>query len=132
MYWRARAEGLEQPWHDVDLNIVFTESADELERLLMTVAGKRDDDPIDLVAIDNGLDLVGLPNHLGALQVPAHLFRCGVDEADHVDPVLGMLVQLAPNQLTDVTRADDHRVLNVRTLPPGDRSRRGPHPDDAH
>ena len=48
------------------------------------------------------------------LQVGATLFRLGVDEADEVDPVLGVLQELPPDQLSDLPRADNHSVLLVR------------------
>ena len=48
------------------------------------------------------------------LEVAAQALRFRVHESDHADPVLGMLTQLACDQLPDVTCADDYRVLNVR------------------
>ena len=39
--------------------------------------------------------------------------RLGVDEAEHVEAVLGVLGELAGDKLTDVARPDDDRVLEI-------------------
>ena len=43
----------------------------------------------------------------------APLLRLVVDEPDEVDPVLGVLQDLAADQLPDISRADDDGVLDV-------------------
>ena len=50
--------------------------------------------------------------------------RHGVDEADEVDPVLGVLEELARDELADVAGADDDRVLEVGELMPAGGTRR--------
>jgi hypothetical protein len=57
------------------------------------------------------------------LQVGATLFWLGVDKADQVDPVLGMLKELSPDQLADLPRADDHRILLVCNAAAAERAR---------
>ena len=49
--------------------------------------------------------------------------RLGVDEADEVDAVLGVLEQLARHELADVAGADDDRVLEVGDAAPAPEAR---------
>ena len=56
----------------------------------------------------------GGPSSVRCSRSGATLLRLGVDEADEVDPVLGMLQELPPDQLSDLPRADNHSVLLVR------------------
>ena len=51
-------------------------------------------------------------------QVVAALLRARVDEADEVDAVLGVLQQLARDELADLAGADDDRVLEVGDAAP--------------
>ena len=46
-----------------------------------------------------------------------------VDEAEHVDPVLGVLANLLGHELADVARPDDDRVLEIGDRPPAERAR---------
>ena len=48
--------------------------------------------------------------------------RVVVDESEDVDAVLGVLGELAVDELADPAGADDHRVLDVRQPAPGERS----------
>jgi len=45
-----------------------------------------------------------------------------VDEPHHVEPVFLVVDQLSCDELTDVPRADDDRVLDVREAPSGESS----------
>ncbi len=78
-------------------------------------------------ALDELRQLLGRAEHGQVAEALLALARVLVDEADHVDPVLGVLQQLARDLLPDVAGADDERVLDVgvRTAAerPGDRAR---------
>ena len=129
MEWSARADGFEEAGNYVDLDVFLPECAHESEHLLVVVPRERDDHPVDVRAPDDLADLVRLPEQFGRLQIAAHLLRRRVDEPQQVDPVLGVVEQLAPDQLPDVTRADDHRVLDVGRIaarqPARDRTQSG-------
>ena len=58
-------------------------------------------------------ELVDAAEQREIADVVAPLLRLRVDEADEPDPVLGMLLELAGDQLADVAGADDDRVLHV-------------------
>src|SRR3954447_23798382 len=57
------------------------------------------------------------------LDFAASLLRPTVDEADEIDAVLGMLQQLPCDQLADVSRADNQRVLHVQHASPAEEAR---------
>ena len=79
--------------------------------------------------VDELGDLLRRPENGQVSEVTALLPRVGIDEADEVDVVLGMLEEFATDQLADLAGPDDHRVLDVRRLPasecPGSRPRCG-------
>src|SRR5436309_9388692 len=79
--------------------------------------------------VDYLRDLLGRPEDRQVAEVSALLPGLGIDEADEVDVVLGVLEELPADQLADLASPDNHRVLDVRRLParerPGGRSRRG-------
>ena len=112
-----RADGLEEPRHQVDLHVVLSNRADELEHLLVAVPRESHDHTIDLVAPDDLADLVRRSEDAHIPQIAARLPWAGIDEADQVDPVFRMLEQLATDELANLTRADDERVLDVGRLP---------------
>ena len=79
--------------------------------------------------LDDLADLLRRPENGHVPEVAALFPGLGIDEADEVDAVLGMLEELATDQLTDLAGSDDDRILDVRRLAtrecPGSRSRRG-------
>ena len=58
---------------------------------------------------------------------PRRAFGLSIDESDDVQSVLGVLDQLAGDQLTDLAGAQDQRVLDVGARPPAQATRDGPH-----
>ena len=109
-----RADGLEEPRHQVDLHVVLSNRADELEHLLVAVPRESHDHTIDLVAPDDLADLVRRSEDAHIPQIAARLPWAGIDEADQVDPVLRMLDQLATDELANLTRADDRARFGRR------------------
>ena len=137
----ARADGLEQARHDIDLDRLVAERADECERVLVALAGERDDDTLDVERARDLGQVVGLADDRQVAEVAARLLRAPIDEPDEVDAVLRVLEDLARDQLADVAGSDDHGVLLVRlgaardgagADPPGDHEghRRRPERDD--
>ena len=78
-----------------------------VERLARRVARERDDDPLDVEAPTIVGQLLGLAEQRQVLELRPALPRARVDEADEVDAVLGVLQELAGDELPDVARADD-------------------------
>ena len=125
----TRADELEEARNDVDLNLAVGNSAECVERRLVGELGKGEHDAVDVELahdlrqlVDRSEHvLVSVCQHACARAVP--VCRSSVDEADHVDPVLGMLEELARDQLTDPAGADDHRVVDVRQTTVTERAR---------
>ena len=65
----------------------------------------------------------GVPRIVRSPMSVRRLLRIRVDEADDVDAVLGVLQDLAADQLADVACTDDHRVLLIRDAATDDRPR---------
>ena len=70
-------------------------------------------DAIDAMLLDDLAQLGRRAEDRDAVQLLPQLLGLRVDESDEIDPVLGMLEQLAPDQLADVPSPDDHGVLDV-------------------
>ena len=119
----VRAEHVEEPRHDVDLHVELVEAPDQLQRLVVRRLRERDDHALDVERVDELRQLVAGAEHRQLAEVVLAFARVVVDEAEHVDPVLRMLQQLASHHLPDVARADDERVLEVRVGAPHDRAR---------
>jgi hypothetical protein len=60
----VRANRIEQPGHDVDLNVFPSQSADELQRLLVAHPRKRHDHAVDRLVADDLRDLSGVADEL--------------------------------------------------------------------
>ena len=60
-------------------------------------------------------------------QVASAALGLAVDEADNVESVLRVFDQLSGDQLSDLAGAQDQRVLYIRTGPPAEATRDGPH-----
>ena len=110
---RLRRHSLEQPRHEVDLDVERLELADRLERRLVRVARERDDHPLDVEQLDVQRDVPHAADDREVADVRPPLGRVVVDEADDVEAVLGMLEELLRDQLADAARSDDQRVLDV-------------------
>ena len=111
-----RADDVEQPGHDVDLDVECPERADERERrLVRSSENATTTRSTSNIAHDVG-EPVGRPEKRHVRELRAHLARVVVDETDDVDPVLGVLEELSRDELPDVTRAHDDRVLDVERL----------------
>ena len=123
VYRRVRAESLEEPGHDVHLHVALSQGEDEPQHLFGQVLRERDDHPVDGVTLHDVDDLVRLAKDWNALEVAAQLLRVRIDETDEVDPVLGMVKQLPPDQLPHIAGAEDERVLDIRRVPPRERAR---------
>ncbi|MEZ5098363.1 MAG: hypothetical protein R3C15_00815 [Thermoleophilia bacterium] len=128
----VRADRVEQPRHDVHLDAGVLEHAEDPHPLVVGLAREGDDDALDVEPAHELLELGRLPEHRGAREVGADLPRVGVDEAEQVDPVLAMLHQLARDELADVARAEDQRVLQVEQAPAAGRPGDGPRGGDQH
>ena len=83
------------------------------ECLHVRVAREGDDHPLDVVVPDDLGQIGGLAEDRQVAEVLVALARVLVDEADHVDAVLGVVEQLPRDPLPDVARPDDQRVLRV-------------------
>ena len=79
---RLGADALEQPRHDVDLDVERLELADRLERGLVRVARERDDHPLDVEQLDVEGHVPHAPDDVQVADVGAPLGRVVVDEAD--------------------------------------------------
>ena len=108
-----RADDVEQPGHDVDLDVERPERADRRERRLRGLARERDHDAVDVEHPHDVREPVGRPEKRHGRELGAHLARLAVDEPDDVDPVLRVQQRLARDELADVARAHDDHVLDV-------------------
>ena len=127
----GRAHRLEQTRNEVDLDVEVAHRVDELELAAVRLVRERDDDALHVVAIDDRADLVGGPEHGDPGQIAAHRLRIVVDEADEAQPELRMLGDLPPEELADVARSDDERVLQEPRAPPCDRASDRPRAEHA-
>ena len=112
-----RADDVEEARDDVDLDVAVLELADQVERLLVRVAREARSRRSTSSRRTIGGSCSGAPRSVELVEVGAPLLRLAVDEADEVDPVLGVLEQLARDDLADVAGADDDRVLQVGDVP---------------
>ena len=121
-----RADELEEPRHDVDLDFQILHGAKQLERLLMRVVREGDDDALDIQQADDRREAARIAEHRHVLEVLSAVLRLGVDEADEIDPVLRVVEDLLREQLADVARTDDDGVLDVGLVPACKRPRPSP------
>ena len=59
-------------------------------------------------------EIVREPEHAMCSRSPRRSLGGRVDEADEIEPVLRVLEELAGDELADIARTDDQRVLEVR------------------
>ena len=122
----VRADHLEQPRDDVDLDVLVLERADEIEGLLVRVVREGDHDAFDLEGTDDLAQALGRPEEVEVAEPRLALLGLRIDESDDVHAVLGMLAQLARDELPDLSGADDDRVLEVDVRAPTERARQRP------
>ncbi len=117
-----RPDGLEESRHEVDVDVEPTECPDEIEKLVVVIVRECDDHALDSICLDD-LDNVGRrPEQRDPVEVGSHGLRVGVDEANEMDAQFGMLPELTADELTDVARSDDQRVLDVSGTSPHERT----------
>ena len=87
--------------------------ANQLDRLLVAVVREGDHDPLHVEQVHDRREPLGRTEQRDVFESGIRLLRLSVDEADEVDAVLGMLLELPRDLLADVTCADDDRVLDV-------------------
>ena len=91
----ARADDLEQPRHQVELDVELAQRVDQLQRLLVRLVREGDHDALDVERPDDLRQRLGRAEQRHVLELRAAHLGLPVDEADQVDAVLGMLQQLA-------------------------------------
>ena len=115
----VRADDLEQPRHDVDLDVerrAAIGSSSSVSSCELAARTRRRRARRRALRTSCGSSLRRPRTRHAGRGRCAQLPRLGVDEADEVDPVLGVLEQLARDELADVAGADDDGVLEVRGL----------------
>ena len=125
-----RANDLEEPRDDVDLDVEVAERAHQCDPLDLRRSEKAITTRSTSSRLTSGTTSAVGPSNGTVREVVTPRARMVVDEADDVDAVLGMLAQLARDELTDVARADDDRVLDVHDAAPGGGPRDGAADDD--
>ena len=128
----VRADRFEQPRHEIDLHVMLSNGSHQVQHLLVPVAREGDDHAIHIFTTDDLADVFRGSQHRQISEVAALGLGVGVDEPEEVDPVLRMLEEFATDQLPDLPRADDQRVLDVGRLPPCERPGRGSSRHDEH
>ena len=113
-----RAENLEESRHDVNLNFFVSQKTDDLQHALVRFLREGDDHTLDVEHRDDLRELLERPEDRELTEIGPCLLRIVIDEAHEVDPVLGMLSQLAGDQLSDVASTDDDGVLQVGEVAP--------------
>src|SRR5439155_26153781 len=128
MHLHPGADHHEQSRDDVHLYAGAPERPDRGEEVGVPLAREGEDDPIDGESTNDLEELGDRAKHVQLPQVEATLLWARVDESEQIESILAMLEQLAGDQLPDVARTDDDRVLEVGALPPRNRS----HADSRH
>ena len=113
MHARPRPDQAEEPWHDVDGHVSIAQRADDVHRLGIGLVRERDDDTVDAVLCNEMLEVLQPAEHGDVSGLGALLERRRVDEADQVEAVLGMLADLAGDELADRSGAEDDGAHGV-------------------
>ena len=113
MHVDTRPEQLVQARDDVDLDVEVAEGSQDLRRVGVRLAREGDDHPLDFALADNLRQLVERAQELDVAEVCAQPPRLLVDQAEQAKPVLTVLTDLARDELADLARPDDDRVLDV-------------------
>ncbi len=114
----ARPDSLEEIRHEVDLHRSRLQPADHREQRFVRLGRVGNDHPVDVEPLDELRQYVGRAQHSELPEISSRLSRPRVDEADEPDRVLGMLLEFARDELTDVAGADDDGVLPEHRHPP--------------
>ncbi len=117
MHARTRPDEVEEPRHDVHDHLAVAESPHDLHRPRIGLAAEGDDDPVGIVKLHERGETVEATERLDAVDVCTLALRVGVDEAEQLEPVLGVLLDLPGNELSDVTAADHDHTLVVARQP---------------
>jgi len=113
----ARADEVEEARNDVDLNLEIPDRPDELEQPPERILRERDDHPLDVELADDAVELRSRPEDRQLVaEIRVTLLRTVVDEAEELDAVLGMLLDPPRDELPDLARADNYRVLRIGGL----------------
>ena len=119
----VRPDDVEEARHDVDLDVELAQRPHDAEHVRRRLLREGDDHTLDVEQRDELREPVGRAEDAQVLDLGAARLRLRVDEADEVDAVLGVLEDLAPQQLADVAGPDDDAVLDVREAEAGGRPR---------
>ena len=90
--------------------------------MLEGVIRKGDDHPLDVELAQDLRELGRRAEQRQPLQARHRLLRPVVDEADEVDAVLGVLQDLARDELAHLAGADNDRVLHIGDSRAADRA----------
>ena len=122
---RVRGEQLVVRRHDRHVDVGPAHGAQQAERLVVGRLGVGDHDPVDLLLVDDA-------RQLGDGTQPALARRPVVDEADELEPVLGVRLDLALDQVADGAGADDHGAAGPHDRGQGPRAQRAAERRDQH
>ena len=112
---RSRPEELVEPRDDVDDHVPVPERADEQHGPARPLAGERHDHALDPVLDDQGVEVAQAAENGKMIHLGTPRSWILVDESDETHPVLGMLLNLARDELADVAR-HRRRRSSGRTL----------------
>ena len=105
---------IEQPWNDVDDDVVVAHRSDDGHRLGIGLVRERDDDPVNAMLRDELLEPVQPAENKDVVCLRPAGPRLGVDETEQVEAILGMLSDLAGDELPDVACTEHDRSHGVR------------------
>ena len=101
----VRPDDLEEARDEVDLDVEVLEVADQVEHLLVRVVREGDDHALDIEDLHHLRELPETAEQGDVREARVAVLGLVVDEADEVEPVLGMLAQLLGDELADVAGA---------------------------
>ena len=130
VHLHPRADRLEQPGDEVDVDRARLEAVNDLEQVLVPVVRVGDDHAVDTELVDERRQVVDAAEQTEVADVAAPHPGLGVYEADELDSVLRVLLDLAGDQLADVAGTDHDRVLYEERAPARDRPADGTGSDD--
>ena len=109
-----------KPRDDVHDHVAVAQRPNDVHGLAVRLVRERDDDAIDAVLVHERPQVVELTERCDATRFRPALERLGVDEADEIEPVFGVLTDLPGDELADLARTDDERAHGVRARAPGE------------
>ena len=107
---------------DLDLHTAVCELSHHGEQILGTLGEEGEDDAIDVQLRDQRRQVLGSPEQGEITESRVPLARARIDEAHDVGSVLGVVEQLAGDELAHLAGADDHGVLAVAAVPLAERA----------